>query len=73
MLLEVTERPLNPQELIDHVRKDEASAVVLFFGVVRNHSGLLMVDRHLAVRTRGKGTAWAAGAPGLVDSEPPSV
>jgi len=53
MHFEVTERPLNPQELVENVRKDEAGAVVLFFGVVRNHSGLLMVDRHLAVRTRG--------------------
>jgi len=56
MHLAVTEQPLNPQELIEHVRKDEAGTVVLIFGVVRNHSGLLMVDHHLAVRTRSWST-----------------
>ena len=36
--IKVTDQPLNPQELIEHVRQDEAGAVVLFSGVVRNHN-----------------------------------
>ncbi len=36
MLFEVTAEPLNPQVLIDHVRKDESGAVAVFLGVVRN-------------------------------------
>lgn len=38
MLFEVTPRPLEPQRLIDHVRRDESGAVALFLGVVRNNS-----------------------------------
>lgn len=38
MHIKVTDQPLNPQELIEHVRQDEAGAVVLFSGVVRNHN-----------------------------------
>jgi molybdopterin synthase catalytic subunit len=34
----VTEEALDPQRLTDLVRRDEAGAVVLFHGVVRNHS-----------------------------------
>lgn len=38
MLFEVTEGPLDPQRLADHVRSDESGAVALFYGVVRNHN-----------------------------------
>ncbi len=38
MLFEVTEAPLDPQRLVEHVRKDESGAVALFFGAVRNNS-----------------------------------
>jgi molybdopterin synthase catalytic subunit len=38
MLFEVTEKPLDPEKLVSHVRKDEAGAVVLFYGVVRDNS-----------------------------------
>lgn len=38
MHVKVTDQPLDPQELIEHVRQDEAGAVVLFSGVVRNHN-----------------------------------
>ncbi len=38
MLFEVTSRPLDPQRLVDNVRKDESGAVALFLGVVRNNS-----------------------------------
>jgi molybdopterin synthase catalytic subunit len=38
MLFEVTERALDPQRMVDHVRKDESGAVALFYGVVRNNS-----------------------------------
>jgi len=37
-LFEVTAKPLDPQRLVDHVRKDESGAVVLFLGVVRNNN-----------------------------------
>ncbi len=38
MLFEVTSEPLDPQRLVQHVRKDESGAVILFFGDVRNNS-----------------------------------
>ena len=38
MLFEVTADPLDPQRLVEHVRKDEAGAVALFYGVVRNNN-----------------------------------
>jgi molybdopterin synthase catalytic subunit len=38
MFFEVTENPLDPEKLVSHVRKDEAGAVVLFYGVVRDNS-----------------------------------
>src|SRR5207253_10706738 len=38
MLFEVTSAGLDPQRLIDHVRKDESGAVALFSGVVRNEN-----------------------------------
>ena len=38
MLFEVTPEPLDPRRLVEHVRKDEAGAVALFYGVVRNNS-----------------------------------
>ena len=38
MLFEVTRQALDPQRLMDHVRKDESGAVALFLGVVRNNS-----------------------------------
>jgi molybdopterin synthase catalytic subunit len=34
----VTREPLDPQRLVDLVRRDESGAVALFYGVVRNHS-----------------------------------
>jgi molybdopterin synthase catalytic subunit len=36
VLFEVTDNQLDPDRLFQHVRKDEAGAVVLFYGVVRN-------------------------------------
>jgi molybdopterin synthase catalytic subunit len=36
VLFEVTTKLLDPQRLIDHVRKDESGAVAVFLGVVRN-------------------------------------
>lgn len=44
MFFEVTERPLEPEKLVAHVRKDEAGAVVLFYGVVRDNSMGRRVD-----------------------------
>jgi len=38
MLVEVVADPLDPQRLVEHVRKDEAGAVALFYGVVRNEN-----------------------------------
>jgi len=37
-LFEVTAEPLDPQRLVDHVRKDESGAVAVFLGVVRNNN-----------------------------------
>jgi len=38
VLFEVTDRPLEPDRLVQHVRRDEAGAVALFYGVVRDNS-----------------------------------
>lgn len=38
MLFEVVTEPLDPERLVEHVRKDEAGAVALFYGVVRNEN-----------------------------------
>ena len=38
MLFEITEEPLDPQRLADHVRSDASGAVALFYGVVRDHN-----------------------------------
>src|SRR2546422_11718529 len=38
MLFEITSATLEPQRLIDHVRKDESGAVALFSGVGRNEN-----------------------------------
>ena len=38
MLFEVTAEPLDPQRVAEHVRRDEAGAVALFYGVVRNEN-----------------------------------
>ena len=38
MLFEITQEPLDPQKLADHVRNDESGAVALFYGVVRNNN-----------------------------------
>ncbi len=35
---QVTAEPLDPQRLVEAVRKDESGAVALFYGVARNHS-----------------------------------
>jgi molybdopterin converting factor subunit 1 len=37
-LFEVTEAPLDPQALIERVRRDESGAVAVFLGVVRDNS-----------------------------------
>ena len=37
-LFEVTSEPLDPQRLIDRVRRDESGAVAVFLGVVRDNS-----------------------------------
>jgi len=37
-LFEVTADPLDPQRLIDYVRRDESGAVAVFLGVVRDNS-----------------------------------
>ena len=34
----ITREPLDPQPLVEAVRKDESGAVALFYGVVRNHN-----------------------------------
>ena len=34
----ITRDPLDPQPLVEAVRKDESGAVALFYGVVRNHN-----------------------------------
>jgi molybdopterin synthase catalytic subunit len=44
MFFEVTPEPLDPEKLSSHVRKDEAGAVVLFFGVVRDNNKGRRVD-----------------------------
>ncbi len=38
MRIEIVTDPLQPQDLIDHVRRDESGAVTLFLGVVRNNN-----------------------------------
>ena len=38
MLFEITSEPLNPQRLVEHVRRDESGAVALFYGVVRDNN-----------------------------------
>ena len=38
MLFEVTAEPLDAQRLVDHVRRAEAGAIALFYGVVRNEN-----------------------------------
>jgi molybdopterin synthase catalytic subunit len=35
---EVTSEPLDPNRLVEQVRRDEAGAVLLFYGVVRNEN-----------------------------------
>ncbi|OGO49796.1 MAG: molybdopterin converting factor subunit 1 [Chloroflexi bacterium RBG_16_68_14] len=37
-LFRVTSEPLDPQRLVEAVRRDESGAVALFYGVARNHS-----------------------------------
>ncbi len=37
-LFQVTTETLEPQRLVDAVRKDESGAVALFYGIARNHS-----------------------------------
>lgn len=44
MLFEVTPEPLDPEKLVSHVRQDEAGAVVLFYGVVRDNNKGRRVD-----------------------------
>ena len=38
MLFEVTAGQLDPERIVEHVRRDDAGAVALFYGVVRDHN-----------------------------------
>ncbi len=38
MLFEVTANQLDPDRVVEHVRRDDAGAVALFYGVVRDHN-----------------------------------
>ena len=38
MLFEVTADELDPGRVVEHVRRDDAGAIALFYGVVRDHS-----------------------------------
>lgn len=38
MLFEVTAAELEPGRVVDHVRRDDAGAIALFYGIVRDHS-----------------------------------
>lgn len=38
MLFELTSSPLDPSRVVEHVRRHEAGAVTLFYGVVRDHN-----------------------------------
>jgi molybdopterin synthase catalytic subunit len=38
VLIRITHDPLDPQALVEHVRRDESGAVALFLGVVRNNN-----------------------------------
>jgi molybdopterin synthase catalytic subunit len=38
VLIRITADPLDPQPLIEHVRRDESGAVAVFLGVVRNNN-----------------------------------
>ena len=38
MMIQLTSEPLNPEDLVRSVRSDASGAVVLFYGVVRNHN-----------------------------------
>jgi molybdopterin synthase catalytic subunit len=38
VLFEVTAAELEPGRVVDHVRRDDAGAIALFYGVVRDHS-----------------------------------
>lgn len=44
MFFEVTPEALDPEKLVSHVRKAEAGAVVLFYGVVRDNNMGRRVD-----------------------------
>ncbi len=37
-MFEITDKPLDPALLVEAVRRDEAGAVALFYGIVRNES-----------------------------------
>jgi molybdopterin synthase catalytic subunit len=38
VLFEVTSDPLDPERVVDHVRRDEAGAIALFYGIVRDNN-----------------------------------
>jgi molybdopterin synthase catalytic subunit len=38
VLIRITADPLDPQPLIEHVRRDESGAVAVFLGIVRNNN-----------------------------------
>ena len=44
-LFRLTYAPMDPQELVRSVQRDESGAVTLFYGVVRNHSEGRAVER----------------------------
>ena len=37
-MFEITEKPLDPAPLVESVRRDEAGAIALFYGIVRNEN-----------------------------------
>jgi molybdopterin synthase catalytic subunit len=37
-MFEVTPAPLDPERVVNQVRKDEAGAIALFYGIVRDHN-----------------------------------
>ncbi len=38
MMFEITREPIDPEPLVESVRRDEAGAIALFYGIVRNEN-----------------------------------
>ncbi len=65
-MIEITRRRIDPQAVVDSVRRDDAGAIVLFLGSVRSDEGVAALDyevyapmarrvfRELADRTKAK-------------------